>query len=155
MPARRKSRQRALQVLFLCDARGLPVEQSIQQFYASLFSAEVESETGQEPSEPMGQDAFMEILAKGTMDSRDELDALISQRASNWRLERMPLVDRNLLRLAVFEMKELGTPPAVVIDEALEIARRYSEHEAVPFINGVLDAIRKHLVSEVSAHRPS
>jgi len=146
MPARRKSRQRALQVLFLCDARKMPVDQSIEQFYETLFSAEVEAETGQEPAGPMDRDSFMETLARGTMASRDEIDGLIAQRAANWRLERMPVVDRNLLRMAVYEMKEQGTPPAVVIDEALEIARRYSEQEAVPFINGVLDAVRKQIL---------
>ena len=55
----------------------------------------------------------------------------------------MPTVDRNILRMAIYEMKDLGTPPAVVIDEALELARRYSEEEATPFINGVLDSVRK------------
>jgi N utilization substance protein B len=153
MPARRKSRQRALQVLFLCDSRNLPVEQSIEQYYSSLYSAEVESESGLEPADPMDPDLFMETLARGTMAARDVLDGLIAERASNWRLERMPIVDRNLLRMAVFEMKDLGTPPAVVIDEALEIARRYSEEEAVPFINGVLDAVRKHLMQPTSSNR--
>ena len=61
----------------------------------------------------------------------------------------MPIVDRNILRMAIYEMKTLGTPPAVVIDEALELARRYSEEEAVPFVNGVLDAIRKIIFPEV------
>jgi N utilization substance protein B len=114
MPARRKSRQRALQVLFLCDARNLPVEQSIEQYYSTLYSAEVETETGQEPADPIDHDLFMETLARGTMAARDVLDGLIAERASNWRLERMPIVDRNLLRMAVFEMRDLGTPPAVV-----------------------------------------
>lgn len=143
MPARRKSRQRALQVLFLCDARKLPAEQAIEQYYSSLFSAEVEQEAGEEPDGPMARDAFMETLVRGADAARDELDGLISQRAANWRLDRMPVVDRNLLRMAVYEMKEVGTPPAVVIDESLELARRYSEEDAVPFINGVLDAVRK------------
>ncbi|NWF84299.1 MAG: transcription antitermination factor NusB [Bryobacteraceae bacterium] len=143
MPARRKSRQRALQVLFLCDARKLPAEQAIEQYYASLFSGEVEQETGDEPPGPLSRDPFMESLVRGTIASLEEIDHHISQRAANWRLERMPMVDRNLLRMAVYEMKDLGTPPAVVIDEALELARRYSEEDAVPFINGVLDAVRK------------
>ncbi len=145
MPARRKSRQRALQILFICDSRKLPAEQCIQQFYDSLYTAEIEAESGEEPEEPMARDLFMETLVTGTMASLDEIDSLISQRAANWRLERMPMIDRNLLRMAVHEMKNVGTPPAVVIDEALEIARRYSEQEAVPFINGVLDAVRRQI----------
>jgi len=150
MPARRKSRQRALQVLFLCDARSLPVDDAINQYYNSLFSGEIEAETGEEPPAPMDRDPFMETLARGTCTRLAEIDAHITQRAANWRIERMPLVDRNLLRMAVFEMMVVGTPPAVVIDEALELARRYSEEEAVPFINGVLDAIRKAILPETT-----
>ena len=66
----------------------------------------------------------------------------------------MPIVDRNVLRLAIYEMKELKTPPAVVIDEALELARRYSETDAVPFVNGVLDSVRKLILPESEAKPP-
>jgi N utilization substance protein B len=133
--------------------RKLPVEQAIDQYCTSLFSAEVEEETGEEPLGPMERDPFMETLACGTLESREEIDLLISQRAANWRLERMPIVDRNLLRMAVYEMKSVGTPPAVVIDESLELARRYSEEDAVPFINGVLDAVRKMIIPAVAENR--
>jgi len=153
MPARRKSRQRALQVLFLCDSRSIPVDEAVDQYYSSLFSGEIETECGEEPLAPMGRDLFMETLARGTLAHLTEIDAHITQRAANWRLERMPLVDRNLLRMAVFEMMVVGTPPAVVIDESLELARRYSEEEAVPFINGVLDAIRKVILPETTIIR--
>lgn len=145
MPARRKSRHRACQVLFLWDVRKLPIEDAIQAFYDSLITAEVEEETGEEPEAPAPRDPFMESLARGTAANVVDLDGYIAKRAENWRLERMPIVDRNLLRMAVYEMKHVGTPPAVVIDEALELARRYSEEEAVPFLNGVLDAVRKIL----------
>ncbi len=90
----------------------------------------------------------MESLARGTAACAAELDQLIASRAENWRVERMPIVDRNILRMAIFEMRDLGTPPAIVIDEALEIARRYSEEEALPFINGVLDAVRRLILPE-------
>ncbi len=153
MPARRKSRQRALQVLFLCDSRSIPVDEAVQQYYSTLFSSEMEAEPGDEPPSPMAPDPFMETLARGTLARLSEIDAHITRRATNWRLERMPLVDRNLLRMAVFEMMVVGTPPAVVIDEALELARRYSEEEAVPFINGVLDAIRKVILPATSSAR--
>lgn len=146
MPARRKSRQRAIQVLFLWDVRKLPVEDSIEAFYESLYSSENEEETGEESESPPARDAFMETLARGTAGAVAELDSYISQRAENWRLERMPVVDRNILRMAVYEMKEVGTPPAVVIDEALELARRFTEVEAIPFLNGVLDAVRKLVI---------
>ena len=91
---------------------------------------------------------FCQTLVRQTLEHEAELDAAIGPALENWRLERMPIVDRNILRMAIYEMKSLGTPPAVVIDEALELARRYSEEEAVPFVNGVLDAIRKILFPE-------
>jgi N utilization substance protein B len=85
-------------------------------------------------------------LARGTLLHLNEIDGLISQRAAHWRLPRMALVDRNILRLAVFEfLYEAETPRIVAINEALEIARRYSTQEATQFINGLLDAIRHDL----------
>jgi N utilization substance protein B len=151
MPARRKSRQRAVQVLFLWDTRKFTVDDSIRIFEESLATAEYEEETGEEPEHRPEPDHFMEKLVRGTASQVAELDGFIARRAENWRLERMPVVDRNILRMAIYEMKTLGTPPAVVIDEALELARRYSEEEAVPFINGVLDAIRKIIFPESPA----
>jgi len=148
MPARRKSRQRAVQVLFLWDSRKLSVDQAIESFEESLFTAEVEEETGEEPANVSLRDGFMEALVRGTIAHVTELDGYIAKRAENWRLERMPIVDRNILRMAIQEIKYMDTPPPVVIDEALELARRYSDEEAVPFLNGVLDAVRRLLVAE-------
>lgn len=80
-----------------------------------------------------------------------ELDRRIREHAEHWRLERMAAVDRNLLRLALFELLHYPeTPPAVVINEALEIARRFSDKDSVDFVNGVLDAIRTSLPSSKS-----
>ena len=83
-----------------------------------------------------------------------EIDETVKKHSANWRIERMAAVDRNILRLAVYEMTsrlwpEL-TPPVVVIDEALDIARRYSGEAAVPFINGILDSVRKELPGEMA-----
>ena len=151
MPARRKSRQRALQVLFLWDLRKVHIEEALQIFYSSLYCAEMEEDTGEDNVLPIEPDPFLESLARGTAAHSAELDALIEERAENWRLERMPNVDRNILRMAIYEMKMLDTPPAVVIDEALELARRYSDVDAVPFVNGVLDAVRKLIFPNASA----
>ncbi len=74
-----------------------------------------------------------------------DLDRRIETKSEHWKLERMPTVDRNILRLAVFEMTKSSTPPAVVIDEALELARQFSGEESVSFINGVLDAVNREL----------
>lgn len=94
--------------------------------------------------------AFAERLVRGTLDHRDEIDRLIATKTEHWRLERMATVDRNILRLAVYEfLYEPETPRVVVINEALEIARRYSTYEATQFINGLLDAIRRTLEAEI------
>ena len=151
MPARRKSRQKAVQILFVWDSRKVTIDEAIASFYDSLYTAEPEEETGIEPEIDAEPDHFMERLARGTAAQVVESDPYIAKRAENWRLERMPVVDRNILRMAIYEMKSLDTPHAVVIDEALELARRYSEEEAVPFVNGVLDAIRKMIAAENAA----
>lgn len=151
MPARRKSRQRALQVLYMCDLCGMPVQDALRIFCDHLYFAEREEESGEDIVRDAELDAFMETLATGTAASLPELDAKIAEHAEHWRLERMPRVDRCILRMAVFEMRDIGTPPPVVIDEALELARRYTGEEAIPFLNGVLDAIRKSLFPESAA----
>jgi N utilization substance protein B len=139
MPSRRRSRQRALQILFQWDARRQPVDDVIAAYYESLYS--------EETAEPPDRDSFVEELVRGVVDAIEPVDAIITRHSEHWRIERMPAVDRNVLRLAVFEMRTIGTPPPVVIDEALELARRYSGEESVHFVNGVLDAARREIVA--------
>ena len=138
MPARHRSRQRALQILYQHDIRGESLPEAIDNFYGTLHTDDEEAER------PM-PDLFMEELARGTADKAPGIDKLITERSANWRLERMSVVDRNILRLAIYEMSNLETPPPVVIDEAIELARQFSGDESIAFINGVLDAIRKDL----------
>lgn len=89
---------------------------------------------------------FANRLVKETSARVDEIDRLITAHAHNWRIERMAVIDRLVLRLAVAELLiGRGTPPKVVINEAIELARTFSGEEAVPFVNGVLDAVRKEL----------
>lgn len=123
-------------MLFLADIRQQPPDDAIRAFYESLHSAE-------EDDPPPIPDPFMEQLVRGTIEAMGAIDRRIVGHSEHWRLERMPIVDRNVLRLAVHEMTSLGTPAPVVIDEALELARRFSSEESVAFINGVLDAVRK------------
>jgi N utilization substance protein B len=85
----------------------------------------------------------MEQMLFGAYAEMEYLDAVITRRSDNWKLERMPVVDRNLLRLAAWELLRTETPPAVVIDQAIELARRFSGDESARFVNGVLDALRK------------
>lgn len=137
MPARHTSRQRALQVLYQWDMTKQPVENAISSFYDSLYS--------EENAQPPTRDAFMEDLAKGASNMAADLDKRIEQSSQHWRLERMPPVDRNILRLAIFEMMKRTTPAPIVIDEAIELARQFAGEESVGFINGVLDAVHKDL----------
>ena len=137
MPSRHRARERALQILFQWDARKGAIEDAIASFYDTLYSEQ--SETRPE------KDEFVEKLAKGVAASVADIDSRISKHAEHWRVERMPAVDRNVLRLAIYEMMALETPPPVAIDEAIELARRYSGEESVNFINGVLDAAKRDL----------
>ena len=138
MPARRRSREHALQVLFAWDQRKQPIEDAIAAFYETLSSQGPDDEPGAADA-----DEFMESLVRGTVAKSAEIDLRIVAKSENWRLERRPAVDRNILRLAVYEMAEVGTPAAIVIDEALELARQFSGDESVAFVNGVLDAVRR------------
>jgi len=141
MAARHRSRQRALQVLYQWDMTKQPVEQAIASFYDTLYSDE--SDSPDDNDDKPGRDEFMEELAKGTSEMAADIDHRISAKSENWRLERMPTVDRNILRMAIYEMSRQETPAAVVIDEALELARQFSGEESVSFINGILDAVHK------------
>ena len=132
MASRRRSRQRALQILFLWDSRRQPADEVINAYYDTLYSEE-------KPE----RDPFVADLVRGTIEHAAGIDESISKHAEHWRMERMPAVDRNILRLAVYEMTHGGTPAAVAIDEALELARRFSNEESVQFVNGVLDAIHR------------
>jgi N utilization substance protein B len=136
MPARHRSRQRALQVLFLWDQRKQAIDDAISSFYETLSSDEDQPERA-------APDQFMEDLVRGASEKSDDIDRRIVEKSEHWRLERMPVVDRNILRLAVYEMTDLKTPAPVVIDEALELARQFSGDESVSFINGVLDAVHR------------
>ncbi len=137
MPSRHRSRERALQVLFELEICKQPVEQAIGSYFETLYSEEYETRPDPDP--------FMEELIRGTTDHGEAIDKRIAAHSEHWRVERMPAVDRNILRLAIYEMMHVHTPPAVAINEALELARRFSGDESVPFINGVLDAIRREL----------
>ena len=135
MAARHRSRKRALQVLFEWDMRGGAADSAIAHYYETLYSEE--SESRPKP------DKFMEELVRGTVASAEAIDKQIEQKSEHWRLERMPVVDRNILRLAIHELSLNAIPAAIVIDEALELARQFSADESVSFINGILDAVRR------------
>jgi N utilization substance protein B len=140
---RRKARECALQMLF-----GADVVKNSQPFETAHYW----NELGDTEFDVKTRD-FANNLVLGTLRNRDSIDDKIRTRAEHWRIERMAIVDRNVLRLAVYEFLYEDTPHTVVINEALEIARRFSTFEATQFINGILDAIKLDL--EKAAAEPA
>jgi N utilization substance protein B len=134
MGSRRKSRELALQMLFQSDMGKQSAEQVRRSFW---------NERGDLEDSIRG---FADDIFRVAVDHAPEIDRLIEQHAENWRIERMATVDRNLLRTAVAEFMGFPrTPKPVIINEALEIARKFSSPESVTFINGVLDSVAKEL----------
>lgn len=133
MGSRRKSRELAMQMLFQWELGGHTPEHVVATFL------------GSKKLDP-GVETFARALFEGTVREVETLDRALAERAAHWKLGRMAAVDRNVLRLALYELlHHPDTPPKVVINEALEIARRYSGEDAVEFVNGVLDSVRKTL----------
>jgi N utilization substance protein B len=141
MGLRRKSREFALQFLVSHDFQGRSrapedVDRDVELF-CRFFDVS-------EKSQGYGKELIHGICAHG-----DAIDTLLAEHSHNWRVERMSLVDRNILRIAVYEMQHCDQAPAqVAINEALEIAKRYSIGESVAFINGILDAVQASLTTE-------
>ena len=140
MPSRRRSRESALQMIFQWEQSGATPEEVMEAYWGGLANE------GAGRGESV--DLFANQLLQGVVGRCPVIDGLIRKHAEHWRLERMSAVDRNILRLAVFELLEKTAAAAVVIDEALEVGRRFSGDESARFLNGVLDAIEKALVSE-------
>jgi transcription antitermination protein NusB len=135
MGSRRKARECALQMLFAADVAEMPADDVVRSYWAELGETDLDL-TARE---------FATRLASRTLSNLELLDERIRSRAEHWRISRMAVVDRNILRLAVYEFLYEPTPRTVAINEALEIARRFSTYEATQFINGILDAIKRDL----------
>ena len=134
MGTRRKSRELALQMLFQADMGKQKSEEVRRTFWGGRGEIGIEVQ------------GFAEDLFCVAMDRATEIDSLIERHAEHWRMDRMAAVDRNVLRAAVAELLGFpSTPRAVVINEALEIARKFSSPESVQFINGVLDSVGRDL----------
>jgi transcription antitermination protein NusB len=137
---RHRARHAALQMLYQWEIGRASVHEAI----ATYWPAREPDERLEEPNEQFAND-----LVRGTVARVDEIDRMLAERAQNWRVERMAVLDRLVLRLAVYELLAVpDTPARVVINEAIELARAYSGEEAVAFVNGILDAIRKDLERE-------
>jgi len=122
-------------MLFAADVAEMPADEVVRSYWAELGETDLDA-TARE---------FATRLAARTLSNLELLDERIRSRAEHWRISRMAVVDRNILRLAVYEFLYEPTPRTVAINEALEIARRFSTYEATQFINGILDAIKRDL----------
>lgn len=130
---RRKAREYAVQALYALDLNPQPVSEFLNIFWEMNPCRE-------------GIQDYANSLIEGTMAHRDRIDALISGHSSNWKIDRMAVTDRNILRLGTFELLEEGSvPSSVVINEAIEIAKKYGTTDSATFINGVLDSIHHEI----------
>jgi N utilization substance protein B len=138
MGTRRRARESALQMLFAADVAKTSPTELITCYWEELGEPEISQSLRD----------FSNRLVIGTLREIEKIDERIRTRAEHWRIERMATVDRNILRLAIYEFLFEDTPHTVVINEALEITRRFSTFEATQFINGILDAIKHDLENE-------
>lgn len=136
MGRRRKAREHTLRILFQLEFENEKLEETVSQYWENRKTPEEIKE-------------YSTWLVKGIAAHQEKIDRNIQSVSEHWRISRMALIDRNILRMAVFELLyEENLAPAIVINEAIEIARRYSGDEAVTFVNGILDAIRKNMDKE-------
>ncbi len=142
MGSRRHAREQALQVLYQIDLAGADTEDALKLFWA------------REPSDPDRVD-FASILVRGVCDQKERIDELIGEASINWKISRMSYVDRNILRLAVFEFLKLGDVPAMVsLNEGIELGKRFGTTESGAFVNGILDRIARNLDLATRERRP-
>jgi N utilization substance protein B len=132
MTLRRKSREFALQMLFEWDMARQKPKRIEQNFWKTARAAQSTRE-------------FADQLFEGTVSQAESNDRLVEKLSENWRLERLATIDRSILRLALYELRAGTAPPKVVIDEAIELAKKFSSGEAPAFLNGILDAALKSL----------
>jgi N utilization substance protein B len=142
MASRRRAREYGLQALYESDLRRLTADDVLNH----LWSGVLDGDDGDDDLRPPEQAEidFTQRLVVGVESHRDDLDLLIESCSTNWRLERMPIVDRNILRLASFEMVHCSDIPAnVSINEAVELAKRFGGAESRAFVNGILDRLSR------------
>jgi len=133
MGRRRKAREETLRILFRLEFENKQIEKTLNQYWESKKTPEEIKE-------------YSTWLVNGIISDQAKIDNIIQKVSEHWRVSRMALVDRNILRMAVFELlHEKNIAPAIIINEAIEIAKKYSGDEAATFVNGILDAIRKNL----------
>ncbi len=137
MERRRESRQVVLQLLFQSDSN----PDSTAYTAREMLEEELKHSDARE---------FAWQLYTGTLSVRDEIDEQLQSVADNWRVSRMALTDRNVLRMGAYEMTRMGTPAAIVLDECIEIAKAYGSEKSAEFVNGILDKLVPQVVAEES-----
>lgn len=151
--ARHRAREAALQMLYQWEVGRVSAHEAVRTYWPGRDAApSPEDERADQSPDAMVDEnnrTWANALVGGTIARVKEADDLIAAHTKNWRLERMAVIDRMIMRMAIYELlSEPSTPAKVVINEALELARRFSGEEPVPLINGVLDAVRKTLGRE-------
>jgi N utilization substance protein B len=135
MGSRRKGREAALRILYFIDVSAVSVAQALKSYWGHLA----------EPSEPIEQE-FANDIVRAYAERQEEIDGLIRSSSHHWRLERMPIVDRNVLRVAIAELQTMSDiPKRVTLNEAVELAKRFGSEGSGSFVNGVLDRIATEL----------
>ncbi|HXV74714.1 MAG TPA: transcription antitermination factor NusB [Candidatus Polarisedimenticolaceae bacterium] len=141
MGRRRQAREHALQMLFQIDVTGAPPDEVFREFWSD------------QPVDA-GTREFSESLVLGVITDRPALDEWIRGSTAHWRIERMAVVDRNVLRMAGHELRQRpAVPAAVIIDEAIEVAKKFGGEDSGAFVNGILDTIRRRIEAESGADR--
>lgn len=145
---RRQAREMALQMLYQRELGDAEPTQLLRAFDIHAFRAET-ADAGVSPRASELALDYARTLVEGSLAHQESIDRLVADQADNWRLERMPVVDRNVLRLAVYEMRfQPDVPAVVVIDEAIELAKKFGSEQSGRFVNGILDALRTTLAPD-------
>jgi N utilization substance protein B len=133
MGRRRKAREETLRILYRLEFDNRPLEETVDQYWEKKRAHRATRE-------------YSTWLVSGIISHKKKIDTIIQQASEHWRISRMVLIDKNIIRIAAFELLyEENIAPAIIINEAIEIAKMYSGDEAATFVNGILDAIRKNL----------
>lgn len=154
MGSRRRSREFALQALYQADLSGSPVTASFSTLWSGVLEGDGLSD---DPRPPESDEVeFAQRLAFGVEANRDRIDAMIEESSINWRVGRMPVVDRNILRIAAYELIECPDIPGTVsINESVELAKKFGAAESRAFVNGIVDKLARTLNRLEPGHAPS
>ena len=144
MPSRRRSREIALQMMYQWEAGGEKPRIVVKDFFSGL------NPQGPQPVDPFAEQLFLQAVSNS-----DALDKIIQTHSKEWSLKRLSLVMRSLLRLSLEELRRAETPVSIVINETIEIGRRFEGDKSTAFLNGILDAYRKEIQLEAAPPQPT